>query len=85
MASTPDFRAALTARLANAERLSLSHLDVNAGDLHRQVGGYPGPKHRMPMCCNALRAEMRPPDAVMKEPPKGNGASLTIRFKLPRA
>lgn len=79
-----DFRAALAARLDGAGREGQPHVDVNSGDLHREVGGYPGPAHRMPACCNVLRAAMRTGDEVIEAPPSGMGASLTIRFKLPR-
>ena len=41
------------------------------GKLHRQVGGYPGNQHRMPICCDVLRAEMEDEDQVLKSPPKG--------------
>ncbi len=40
-------------------------VDVNAGELHRRVGGYPAPNHRMPMCCRVMREEMQPGDTVL--------------------
>ena len=42
-----DFQAALQDLLAEARRRGADHLDVNAGALHRKVGGYPGPGHRI--------------------------------------
>jgi 5-methylcytosine-specific restriction protein A len=49
------------------------------------IGGYPGAgKHRMPVCCEAMRSEKRAGDEIVFEPPKGKGASLTIRYRLPR-
>jgi predicted GIY-YIG superfamily endonuclease len=62
------------------------HVAVSAGDLHRSVGGYRGPTHKMPVCCQAMRSAMDPSrgDRVVSEPPKGKGASLTIRYVLPR-
>ena len=78
-----DFTAALSALLATA-RTSAPFLDVRAGDLHRQVGGYPGHNHRMPVCCQAMRDLMQPNDQILSQPPKGNGASLTIRYGFSR-
>jgi 5-methylcytosine-specific restriction protein A len=57
---------------------------INAGELHREVGGYPGKGHRMKTCCLALIQEQRTGDQVIESPPKGSGASLSIRYRLPR-
>lgn len=56
------------------------YVDVNAGDIHREVGGYPGTNHRMPVCCSTMRDLMKADDEIIASPPKGNGASLTIRY-----
>ena len=79
-----DFRKGLQAQLHREEEPGRPHVDVNAGELHRQVGGYPGPDHRMPLCCQVMRSEMAAGDQVMDGPPGGEGASLTIRYRLPR-
>jgi 5-methylcytosine-specific restriction protein A len=55
---------------------------ITAGQLHRDVGGYPGPSHRMPVCCSVMRQEMSHRDKVVAEPPKGAGASLTISYRV---
>jgi hypothetical protein len=36
------------------------------------------------MCCAVMRSEMSAGAAILQEPPKKQGASLTIRDKLPR-
>ncbi|GLK67028.1 hypothetical protein GCM10008179_06660 [Hansschlegelia plantiphila] len=82
---TEDFRRALAERLAHAERDGQTELEVTSGDLHREVGGYPGVDPRMPMCCRAMRAAMEPGDAELSAPPKGDGATLVIRYRLPRS
>jgi hypothetical protein len=41
-------------------------------------------KHRMPVCCHVLRANMRPGDQILAAPPKGDKAMLEIRYRLPR-
>jgi hypothetical protein len=60
--------------------------EINAGDLHRRLGGYPGRNHRMPVCCAVMRAAFAPDagDLIVEEPPSGRGASFTIRYVLPR-
>jgi len=80
---TEDFRRALQGLLDDAQRHGKEFLIVIAGDLHRQVGGYPGPNHRMPACCGAMRSLMRAGDRQIDGPEKGNGASLAVRYCLP--
>ncbi len=77
-----DFRRELTSRLKHAAVDGKRFLDVTSRDLHRELGGYPGPDHRMPVCCRVMREEMRDGDEVVGEPPSGQGASLTIRYVL---
>ena len=84
MPSTDDFRSKLGERLRVAELKGLPHVDVNAGDLHREVGGYPGGSHQMPNCCRIMYDAQKTGDRVLVAPPKGNGASVTIRYALPR-
>lgn len=82
--TTDDFRAAIARILANGQRQGLREVRVRAGDLHREVGGYPGPNARMPSCCNAMRDAMAFGDEIVEQPPERNGASLESRFALPR-
>lgn len=83
--TTEQFQGELDAVFAAARREGRASVDVNAGELHRELGGYPGPDHRMAACSQVLwnnyRAEV---DEVVSAPPKGKGASLTIRYRLPR-
>jgi len=84
MPLTRDFEDMLRSLLAKGKEEGNLHLDVIAGDLHRIVGGYPGPQHRMPLCCDVMRKAMKPGDEVLSSPPKGKGATLNIRYYLPR-
>ena len=84
MPSAAEFRQTLATTLHGASTQGLPYIDVIAGWLHEQVGEYPGPEHRMPVCCAVMRSEMRPGDLILDQPPKGVGASLTIRYFLPR-
>jgi len=62
-----------------------SFVDVTSGDLHHLVGGYPGKHHNLPTCCNVMTSAMQSGDTVLAKPPKGRGATLTIRYVLPRS
>lgn len=80
-----DFRAGLVAILARGQRQGRPHVEVNAGEFHRVMGGYPARgDHRMPVVCQLMREQQRPGDEIVFEPPGGAGASLTIRYNLPR-
>ncbi len=82
--NTDNFSRELRAILASAGKLGLRAVDVKAGDLHRRVGGYPGTDHRMPLCCGAMRQAMKAGDEVVRAPASGKGASLVVRYRLPR-
>ena len=79
-----DFRRELHKLLDDAKERGKTTIVVTSGDLHRAVGGYPGPNHRMPVCCGVMREEMREGDRIVEAPPKGNGATLRIEYHLPR-
>ncbi|MXY35106.1 MAG: HNH endonuclease [Boseongicola sp. SB0664_bin_43] len=80
-----DFRAALRNRFERATEAGKKSLEVRSGELHKEVGGYPGLDHRMPTCCDVMRGEMTKADELVSAPPKGKGASVVIRYRLPRS
>lgn len=84
MPSSDDFRRELMRQLNVASQLSADAIEINSGKLHRSVGGYPGVDHRMPICCDVMKSVAQLGDKTVHEPPKGKGASLTIRYVLPR-
>ncbi len=84
MPSTRDFKDAIRAKLRQAELRNAKFIDINSGELHRELGGYPSPNASMPSCCNAMYFEQKAADKILSQPPKGKGASLTIRYKIPR-
>jgi len=60
-------------------------VDIRADELHSRIGDYPGPFHRMATCCEVMYEHYRPTtDKIMQFPPKGKGASMEIRYSLPR-
>lgn len=81
---TEKFRIELRRQLFAAISVGTGNVDILSRDLHIAVGGYPSPNHAMASCCNAMRSEMLPGDEVLDEPPKGRGACLKIRYRLPR-
>jgi hypothetical protein len=83
MVSVDHFRQELLAQMGRAAQGGLIDVLINSGELHRSLGGYPGSKHGMPFCCDAMQAEMKPGDTMIVE--RSNGAGMTIRYLLPRA
>jgi len=86
MPSAEEFRIALNAVFAERTKSGASSVVVVSGDLHRAVGGYPAERgaHSMPNCCSVMRQAVRARDQVISSPPSGAGATLTIRYLLPR-
>ena len=84
MPTIDDFQTELLAQIDRARKQGRPHAEINAGELHRALGGYPtknAKDHSMPTCCNAMRKESERRRAeVVYEPSKGKGASLTIRY-----
>ena len=79
-----EFEIALSDWFEQAEAKHAVSIDVNAGDLHRNVGGYPLPRTGMTYCCDAMRQAMREGDDFLDGPAKGKSVALTIRYRLPR-
>ncbi len=81
-----DFELKLSELLVDAENKELDFVDIVSGDLHRVIGGYPveDGNHRMPICCQVMKDQMVDEDQILHSPPKGQGATLKIRYKLPR-
>jgi hypothetical protein len=86
MPTAEEFRLELHRMMLEAIRSGNEFAEINAGDLHRRVGGYPGPNHRMPVCCEVMRTAVAADygDVIVASPPAGSGATLTIRYHIPR-
>lgn len=80
-----DFENALNETFRISEELGLFAIEVNSGNLHRRVGEYPGHDHRMPVCCDVLYGAMKSTDSIISQPDLGKGASVVIRYILPRS
>ena len=79
-----DFRKKIESIFQEAVRNGQLFVDINSGKLHRQIGGYPKHSHRMRNCCSVMRQYYKLGDEILNEPRRGQGASLTIRYFLPR-
>jgi hypothetical protein len=84
MPTIDDFLSELRSQFRMAQDRGARYVTINAGELHRRVGGYPSHSHRMPLCCDAMYHERQNGDEIIAAPPKGKGARLTIRYSLPR-
>ena len=89
MPTAEDFRVELAAQIDRATKQGRPHIEINAGELHRIVGGYPprkgGPPHSMASCCNVMRAEFKRGNAeVVFGTDSGQALALTIRYYIPR-
>lgn len=82
--NTQAFKTIIRILLKTAESSNQEYLDINAGKLHRFIGGYPQPNNRMPVCNSAMKQLMQNGDLILAEPPSGQGAKLTIRYFVPR-
>lgn len=84
MPTAGEFRTALSELMQTAQDGGEPWIDVLSKDLHQRLGGYPGLGHQMPTCCGVMRQEMRDGDEVRHGPPSGVGATLLVRYALPR-
>ena len=82
------FRDELLAQIQRATKQGRDHIEVNAGELHRTVGGFPpqpGEKHAMHICCMVMRGELARGNATtVHQGAKSEAYALTIRYELPR-
>jgi 5-methylcytosine-specific restriction protein A len=79
-----DFIDAIKQLKTESRTLELKYIEILSADLHRKLGYYPGPNHRMTSCCDAMYDSMdiHNGDLVVLKPPKGRGAKLKIRYYL---
>ena len=86
MPTADEFREELFRMMHEGFRQQRLYVDINAGELHSRLGDYPGPNHRMPVCCEVMKVAMAEDagDRILQQPESGQGASLTVRYVLPR-
>ena len=87
MLTASKFKLELNAQIERAMKHGRPHVEINAGELHRKIGGYPpkpGESHAMLSCCNVMRNELQRGNAEIIHETADDATALTIRFKLPR-
>ena len=81
MVSANHFRHELLAQMGRAVSFGRIDMLITSGDLYRALGGYPGSKHGLPFCCDAMQDEMKTGDVLVAE--RVNDG-MTVRYLLPR-
>lgn len=77
-----DFEKSIRLKFERAIEEGKDYIEIVSGDIHRELGGYPGKNHRMPCCCTVMYSVMKNDDIVIEAPKKGKGATLKIRYML---
>ena len=76
--TTDDIRNYIQEQKRIAKMAGKNELVLRSGDVHKDLGL----KQRHPQVCNAMRYCMNPGDVILYQPPKGNGTTLRILYKL---
>ncbi len=76
--TTDDIRDYIQDQKRIAKMAGKSEIVLRSGDVHNELGL----KQRHPQVCNAMRYCMNPGDIILYQPPKGNGTTLRIQYKL---
>ena len=76
--TTDDIRSYIQEQKEIAKLAGKSELVLRSGDVHNDLGL----KQRHPQVCNAMRSCMNSGDVILYQPPKGNGTTLRIQYKL---
>ena len=86
MPTAKDFKHELFRAMAEAQNAGNEYVEINAGKLHRLLGGYARKKNRMSNCCQVMKGQLDIVcgDVILGGPPSGQGPTLTIRYLLPR-
>ena len=83
MPNTDDFRNELHRMMYEAVKAGRPTVEISAGELHRRVGDYPGPNHRMPVCCMGMRDALAldAGDVILEEPPEWTGGHFENKVR----
>ena len=77
-----DVRNKLTVILNTAKHSGDAYVDVESGNLHKELGGDPNSHHRMPIFHEVMTKMMRPGDLILKDSDSENDATMMIRYIL---
>ena len=76
--TTTDIKAYIEEQKRIAKEAGKTELVLKSGDVHKDLEL----KQRHPQVCNAMRQCKKDEDVVLYQPPKGNGTTLQIKYKL---
>lgn len=82
MPNKEDFVKEIQRLMQEAKSKGAEYVDIVSGDVHRNLGGYPGENHRMRTCCDAMYGKMGAKDEVLNAPASTYGAKVEIRYYL---
>ena len=72
----------LSAQLQRAATRGMTHILVNARELHSSLGDFVSSNDRIVLCRLAMRSEMAAGDALLVA--EDSAAGMTVRYVLPR-
>lgn len=76
--TTSEIRDYILERKRIARESGKTELVLKSGDVHNDLEL----KQRHPQVCNAMRQCKKDEDIILYQPPKGNGTTLQIKYKL---
>lgn len=83
MASSDHYSQELSPQLGRAATRGVSHILINARELHSSLGDFPDANDKMVSCRLAMRTEMKDDDVLLVT--EDNAVGMTVRYVLPRS
>ena len=83
MVSSDHYSQELNAQFGRAASRGMSHILINARELHSSLGDFPDSKDRLVSCRLVMRNEMKAGDVMVVE--EDHLVGMTVRYLLPRA
>jgi hypothetical protein len=83
MNSLEHYSQELNAQFGRAASRGMSHILINARELHSSLGDFPGSDDKLVSCRLVMRNEMKPGDVMVVT--QENLMGMTVRYLLPRA
>ena len=83
MASADHYSQELNAQFGRAVSRGMSHILINARELHSSLGDFPGSDDKLVSCRLVMRNEMKAGDVMVVTQEHLMG--MTVRYLLPRA
>ena len=83
MVPSDHYSQELNAQFGRAFSRGMSHILINARELHSSLGDFPGSNDRLVSCRLVMRNEMKAGDVMVVE--EDHLVGMTVRYLLPRA